>query len=110
MYARASAEKGTGVPAVVSAMRREAETIRNEDVEVCRRIGENGLTLLKKGQGILTHCNAGRLACVRYGTATAPIYLGQREDMLSASSPTRPGLCCRERGLPLMSCPKPVSM
>ena len=77
MYARASAEKGTGVPAVVSAMRREAETIRNEDVEVCRRIGENGLTLLKKGQGILTHCNAGRLACVRYGTATAPIYLGQ---------------------------------
>lgn len=67
---------GGGTASVVSAMKSEAVRIRDEDVEVCRKIGENGLTLLKKGQGILTHCNAGRLACVRYGTATAPIYLG----------------------------------
>lgn len=57
-------------------IRKEAVTIRNEDVEVCRKIGENGLSLVKKGDGILTHCNAGQLATIKYGTATAPIYLG----------------------------------
>lgn len=55
----------------------EALTIREEDIEVCRQIGEFGLTLLKPGDGILTHCNAGKLATIKYGTATAPIYLGQ---------------------------------
>ncbi|MCR4600335.1 MAG: S-methyl-5-thioribose-1-phosphate isomerase [Clostridia bacterium] len=62
---------------IVSRLRVEALTIKNEDIEVCRKLGENGLPLLKRGQGILTHCNAGHLATVRYGTATAPIYLGQ---------------------------------
>ena len=46
-------------------------------IRVCRRIGENGLALVKPGDGILTHCNAGQLATIKYGTATAPIYLGQ---------------------------------
>lgn len=55
----------------------KAEKIREEDISVCRRIGENGLALLKRGDGILTHCNAGQLATCKYGTATAPIYLGQ---------------------------------
>lgn len=41
------------------------------------KIGEFGLELVKPGDGILTHCNAGQLATVKYGTATAPIYLGQ---------------------------------
>lgn len=50
-------------------MKGEALAIRDEDIEVCRKIGEHGLRLLKRGQGILTHCNAGHLACVRYGTA-----------------------------------------
>lgn len=62
---------------VKDALLRECTAIRDEDVDVCRRIGENGLSLLRPGMGILTHCNAGRLATVRYGTATAPIYLGQ---------------------------------
>ena len=44
--------------------------------EMCRRIAEHGLTLVGEGDGILTHCNAGQLATVRYGTATAPMYLG----------------------------------
>lgn len=55
----------------------EALAIRQEDIETCRKIGEYGLSLLKSGMGILTHCNAGRLAAVEYGTATAPIYVGQ---------------------------------
>lgn len=55
----------------------EAEKMKQEDIEVCRKIGEHGLALLHPGDGILTHCNAGQLATCRYGTATAPIYLGQ---------------------------------
>lgn len=58
-------------------LKQEALAIREEDIRVCRAIGEYGLSLVKPGDGILTHCNAGRLAAVRYGTATAPIYLGQ---------------------------------
>lgn len=55
----------------------EAEAIRTEDAEACRKIGENGLSLLRPGMGILTHCNAGHLAVSEYGTALAPLYLGQ---------------------------------
>lgn len=62
--------------AVIKVMHDESEAIKAEDIDVCRRIGDNGLTLLKKGDGILTHCNAGQLATCKYGTATAPIYLG----------------------------------
>jgi methylthioribose-1-phosphate isomerase len=61
---------------------REAAAICDEDVATCRRIGEHGLGLLKsiaeKKSGalnILTHCNAGWLACVDWGTALAPIYM-----------------------------------
>ncbi|MCL2254128.1 MAG: S-methyl-5-thioribose-1-phosphate isomerase [Lachnospiraceae bacterium] len=63
--------------AIKEALRLEAHKIKAEDIEVCRLIGEHGLTLLKHGDGILTHCNAGQLAACKYGTATAPIYLGQ---------------------------------
>ena len=55
----------------------EAVCIREEDIETCRKIGENGLTLLKNGCGVLTHCNAGQLATTRYGTALAPIHIGR---------------------------------
>lgn len=54
----------------------EALRIYAEDVAVCRRLGEYGMSLIRDGDGILTHCNAGKLAAVRYGTATAPIYVG----------------------------------
>ena len=61
---------------ITALLHDEAEIIREEDIQVCRKIGENGLTLVKDGDGILTHCNAGQLATVRYGTALAPIHLG----------------------------------
>ena len=67
------------VEQVKQILRQEAESIRREDVECCRAIGEHGLTLLRPSMGILTHCNAGRLAAIEYGTATAPIYLGQEQ-------------------------------
>jgi len=53
----------------------EALAIWKEDIITCRNIGEHGSTLLHDGDHVLTHCNAGRLATVRYGTALAPIYL-----------------------------------
>ncbi len=54
---------------------REAQLIYEEDVAISRSIGETGFKLLKKGEGILTHCNAGTLATAKYGTATAPMYI-----------------------------------
>lgn len=74
---RAGREEGKTVPEVVEILRLEAVSIKEEDIRVCRAIGENGLSLVKPGDGILTHCNAGKLAAIKYGTATAPIYLGQ---------------------------------
>ena len=65
------------VEAVKALLGEEAVKIRDEEVAACREIGEYGLTLVKDGDGILTHCNAGRLATVKYGTALAPIYLGR---------------------------------
>jgi len=67
----------------VVVMRRAAEGLCDEEAERSRLIGENGLPLIEgisrwKGGGvvnILTHCNAGWLACVDYGTALAPVYL-----------------------------------
>lgn len=60
---------------------KESKEIKAEDTWMCRRIGENGLTLLKDGDGILTHCNAGQLATSKYGTALAPIHLGIERGM-----------------------------
>jgi methylthioribose-1-phosphate isomerase len=67
--------------ALISAMKEESERIKAEDIDVCRRIGENGLTLIKDGYGLLTHCNAGQLATCKYGTATAPMYLAHEKGM-----------------------------
>jgi methylthioribose-1-phosphate isomerase len=60
-------------------LRDEALKIIKEDIAVCRMIGEHGLTLIKDGDGILTHCNAGQLATAKYGTALAPIHLGHEK-------------------------------
>ena len=65
------------VDGIRAKLLQESEDIHDEDIRVCRKIGEYGLELVKPGWGLLTHCNAGQLATVKYGTATAPIYLGQ---------------------------------
>ncbi len=66
----------------IEAARNEASAIEEEEVENCKRIGEYGFSIIdeissrknRKTVNILTHCNAGWLACVDYGTATAPMY------------------------------------
>ena len=57
----------------------EAIAIHNEDKEMCRKISEFGLSLLKDGDGILTHCNAGALATSEYGTGLGPLLLGKEK-------------------------------
>lgn len=49
--------------------------IHQQDVAICRAIGEQGAPLIKPDSGVLTHCNAGSLATSRFGTATAPMYM-----------------------------------
>lgn len=65
------------IPDIVERLHAESEAIRAEDAAACRKIGENCLSLLRPGMGLLTHCNAGHLAVSEYGTALAPIYLGE---------------------------------
>lgn len=72
----AQSKKNEPVPDIIEALKQEALLIRREDEDACRAIGENALTLLKPGWGLLTHCNAGALATSRYGTATSAMYLG----------------------------------
>ena len=65
----------------------ECQKMLDEDRHVCRAIGEHGLALLRSSRlsasegpiSLLTHCNAGSLATVQYGTALAPIYIGAEQ-------------------------------
>ncbi len=73
------------VDEIEDALEQEARNICDEDIEISRGIGEQGLKLIeeisaKKSGGtvnILTHCNAGSLATINWGTATAPIYFAR---------------------------------
>jgi len=66
-------EKGDSVKEKRELAVKEANMIADEDVEKCKSIGVYGNSLIKDGDKILTHCNAGALATVDYGTALAPI-------------------------------------
>ena len=57
----------------------EAVSIHEEDIEMCKKISEYGLSLLHDGDGILTHCNAGELATSKYGTGLGPLILGKEK-------------------------------
>ena len=71
----------TDIPTLKTELIQEAKRIEQENIEMSQKIGEYGVTLLHEGDGILTHCNAGYLACLGYGTATAPMYLAHEKGM-----------------------------
>lgn len=73
--------KELGVARILELLEQECMAIQQEDQEMCRAISEYGLSLLKDGDGILTHCNAGPLATSRYGTALGPLLLGKERGM-----------------------------
>src|SRR5881394_4069440 len=56
-----------------------AEDFANEDVQHCEAIGKHGAKLIRNGSRVLTHCNAGWLAFVDIGSATAPMYAAQAQ-------------------------------
>lgn len=66
---------------IVEQLGMEARKIHQEDRDMCRTIAEYGLSLLKDGDGLLTHCNAGPLATSSYGTALGPMLLGKEKGM-----------------------------
>jgi len=59
---------------VKNILRRESQNILNADKAMCRKMGDYGAALIRKGDGILTHCNTGALATGGEGTALAVIY------------------------------------
>jgi methylthioribose-1-phosphate isomerase len=76
---RASCPRSEGeTPSTLQAFREavlaEAEAIHQEDVDMCRRIGENGQKFIEEGAGVLTHCNAGALATGGQGTALSVLF------------------------------------
>lgn len=81
-----------GVPQIRALLRNECISIHDEDIRMCFAISEYGLSLVKPGDGILTHCNAGPLATSRYGTALGPILLGKERgiELRVYSDETRP--------------------
>lgn len=70
-----------GVKEILALLEKECHMIQDEDMDMCRAISEYGLSLIKEGDGILTHCNAGPLATSRYGTALGPLFLGKERGM-----------------------------
>jgi methylthioribose-1-phosphate isomerase len=73
--------RGRTVPERQALALAAAEEFAHRSALECRALGEQGLRLMRDGISILTHCNAGRLACVDHGTATAPLYLARERGM-----------------------------
>jgi methylthioribose-1-phosphate isomerase len=73
---RAVAQASATLPAdtLKERLAAEAVALRDENAAMCRAIGSHGVALLRDGDTVLTHCNAGALATAEYGTALAPIY------------------------------------
>ncbi len=68
---------GKGISEIAESCLRESRLIQSEDAEMCFKIAEYGLSLVKSGDGILTHCNAGPLATSCYGTGLGALFLGK---------------------------------
>lgn len=83
---------GADIAAIRELLLRECLEIHDEDIAMCTRISEYGLTLVRPGDGILTHCNAGPLATSKYGTAIGPMLLGKERgiDFRVFADETRP--------------------
>jgi len=73
--------KEKSVAEIVDLIGEEAVRIQQEDIAMCKAISEYGLSLLKEGDGVLTHCNAGPLATSRYGTAIGPMLMAKEKGM-----------------------------
>ena len=73
--------KWKDIPEILKLLKKECLLIHEEDIAMCRKISEYGLSLLHEGDGVLTHCNAGPLATSRYGTGQGPLFLAAEKGM-----------------------------
>ena len=73
--------KGKEIQKILALLEEECIAIHKEDIAMCRAISQYGLSLLKDGDGVLTHCNAGPLATSRYGTGQGPLFLAAERGM-----------------------------
>lgn len=90
---------------LLEALYRKAVDIHEDDIAKCTAISEYGLSLLKDGDGVLTHCNAGSAGHLPVRHRTGPLLLAGRSGAsTSACLPTRPAPFCKGRGSPAMSC------
>lgn len=73
--------KSSPISEIIQLLKNEAISIHEEDIAMNRKISEYGLSLLKDGDGVLTHCNAGPIATSRYGTAQGPFIMAAERGM-----------------------------
>ncbi|MCP9439618.1 MAG: S-methyl-5-thioribose-1-phosphate isomerase [Nitrospira sp.] len=94
MKRRIKVMKGQPITAIKQALIHEALTILEEDIQLCRAMGRHGAELIRDGQTILTHCNAGALATAGYGTALGVIRAAweQGKKITVVADETRPVL------------------
>ena len=78
----AAANAAQPIPKILEALKAEALRIHQEDMDMCHAISEFGLELVKDGDGILTHCNAGPLATSRYGTGLGTLFLAKERGIM----------------------------
>ncbi len=64
---------------IIEALTEEALLIHNEDRDLCQKIGQHGMKLIRSGSTVLTHCNAGALATGGIGTALAPVFFAHAD-------------------------------
>jgi S-methyl-5-thioribose-1-phosphate isomerase len=76
---RRAMQAGTSIAQQQALALTAAEKFADEDVAHCRAIGEAGASLIRDGMRVLTHCNAGWLAFVDIGSATAPLYAAHQQ-------------------------------
>ena len=81
MMRLAESLEGQKSEAALECLRNEAQSIQDEDVRSCFTMAKLGLSLIKDGDGIITHCNAGPLATSCYGTSIGPVMLGRELGM-----------------------------
>ncbi|MEC7987565.1 MAG: S-methyl-5-thioribose-1-phosphate isomerase [Myxococcota bacterium] len=85
-------ESASDIDSARIAAVKAAEAVADEDASACRQIGQNGAALIQSGMRISTHCNAGWLAFVDWGSAISPIYTAHRsgKDVFVFVDETRP--------------------
>jgi len=92
MLAEAEKNKKKPISEIKRLMLAQAHLILEEDKKICRKIGQYGQKLIKRGSSVLTHCNAGGLATADYGTALGVIFAGKSKIRKVYVDETRPRL------------------